>query len=801
MKLNNKIWIYALFLIIISGLGTALQSNITVNASVQTSIGFDTGPWGSQIRFNGTGTNYYIYAINFSTAVTGVNSGYIINSSGVVLERTTNIIGNIAYFTGTTMIANGTNVTIAVNGTNRAWFAADSPGTYPRKFNDVNWINAIGYNVATGAVAGTNTLRVINVLEVIYDTTPQGYGGIAFQNPTPTNNSAQYYTNNSITINSSVTNVVGTIDTTQTIYYENGTIFQTITNNSMANVTNTFTNLTVGRYYFNATFTNGTLTNSTDTRIITIYNITPGTINIPSNNTNITRYLNISWNNSTTTNNSVTISSFKIYLNNTLINTTSTLNITNYDTYYNNFSIGEYRITIETTDINNNKQNSTQTVIINHLTSALLNITAVDVNGNLVTTFNTTINGITYTTTTGYMPIDLIKNTNYTVYFNATNYAYTSRSITLQNYTQTLNFTAYPEASLLINIYDEMTGYLINQTVTVTVTDITNPNIVTSATSNGTILVQNLYTNDLLEVRFNSTNYTNSRNYQIILPNSYGSLNAYLLPKASAENFSICWYNTNGVPINGLHVYQWFLTSGQYALTQDVYSDINGRTSFVFTDTHYYLYNISSTIYGNSPFILNPPDNTNTLSSGCNYDVTLSFSETVPTYNTANVTGTATFNNNTNILTFTYTSYNTSYSNYYYNVTKLVNGVEVVICSDSSSSTTDTFTCDLTGYYDTITVKGYADNQIFYGGYIQINPSAKLFQNLNTKDASYIAGFIMLIIIFAGTFLGIIGTMISGIIGLIIIMWLGLVQPLTITLIIAAIIVTIVINVGLRRYR
>jgi hypothetical protein len=321
----------------------------------------------------------------------------------------------------------------------------------------------------------------------------------------------------------------------------------------------------------------------------------------------------------------------------------------------------------------------------------------------------------------------------------------------------------------------------------------------TTTTSTGIKNITSQPIGDILEIRFNSTNFTTNRYYRIIPENSYIDLNVYLLPISAAQNFSICWYDINGVPIYDLHVYQYFLANTTYALTQDAYTDILGRTFLTYTPTHYYLYNWSSTVYANNPFILNPPDNTNTLSSGCNYDITIPYTAVTQGYSKANVTGTATFNNATDILTFTYTSYNSSYTNYYYNITKIINSREVTICSDSSTSTTDTFTCNLFGYTGTVNVYGYADNQIFYGGYIEIDPRSSLWENLEPADSAYYTGFIILIITLAGISFGILGTLISGILGLIIATLLGILEPLTITLILADMIIVGVIAFGLRR--
>jgi hypothetical protein len=295
-------------------------------------------------------------------------------------------------------------------------------------------------------------------------------------------------------------------------------------------------------------------------------------------------------------------------------------------------------------------------------------------------------------------------------------------------------------------------------------------------------------------------NYSDGRNYRIILSGVYSTLDVYLLPKSVSQNFSICWYDQNGDQIYDLHTYQWYLSNTSFVLTQDVFSSVSGQTRFVFTPTHYYLYNISSEIYENFPFILNPPTNTNVLSDGCNYAITLRFKSGVQEYALAQVTGSASFDNSSKILSFNYVS-SDDYSSYSYKAVTTINSKESILCSGSSVSSSDSFSCDLTGYSGDVRVYGYADDTLFFGGIVRLDSPPTLFDTLNRKDAAFISGFIILIIVFGGVFFGLLGTMIAGVLGLVVISWIGLFPPLTTISILASVIIVGVINFGLRRWR
>jgi hypothetical protein len=467
-----------------------------------------------------------------------------------------------------------------------------------------------------------------------------------------------------------------------------------------------------------------------------------------------------------------------------------------------NLSINQYLISVDELNYSGNFISETNSSLFNVTANAILNISAYSVLGSSFS-FNLTVIGTTnvsYSSVNNVVSLPIIRGSNYSFYLYNSSYI-----PTISNYSanssiyQYLSIVLVPSNTLNLTLYDEVTNTLIIDRINITITDITNPYIVITNTSSGNAIIQYLPTDDVLELKFTSDNYTSSRNYVIILLGSSTNLRVYLLRNDVANNLSICWYDSNGVPIYGLHAYQWHLANTSYILTQDVYSDIQGKTNFIFSKSYYYYYNFSSAKYGSYPFILNPPSNSAFLADGCNYDITLFTSTTSYNFLT-NVTGYASYNNVTKILSFNYTSYDMSIGNYTFNVTKIINGQEYTLCSNLSTLTSDTFTCDLSGYYGIVFVKGNADGKMFYSGYISIAQLPRLFDNLTREDAAFWTGLIMTLIIFAGITFGILGTLILGVFGLVAIFWIGIMTPVTLTLIIVDIVVSLVIALGLRRW-
>lgn len=450
--------------------------------------------------------------------------------------------------------------------------------------------------------------------------------------------------------------------------------------------------------------------------------------------------------------------------------------------------------------------------------NAILNITALNYTGVALSSFsinitdlNTNVSRI-FSTTSGFIPINILKSNSYNVSINATGFVTNVLTSSFSNTYNAYQFTLYPSSSLFISIYDESTFNLITQNITVTITDIDNPAILTGSTINGNISFINLRATDTWEVRFTSINYSTNRYYRLILAEGTDYLNAYLILSNVSQNFSMCWYDLLGSSISQLHIFQYVLSNGAYVLTQDMYTDIQGKQFFTFNPTRYYLYNYSAspkgstTLYAVSPFILNPPQNSVTQADGCNYDITVKDASTVLVYNPLNVSGSVVYNNVSNSLNFSYVSTG-NYSIYAYTVSKIINGQAIVLCSGNSTLQSKTFGCSVSGYHGQVYVQATINSSIiFFGQYVQLVELPKLFDNLTPRDAAYYSGFIILIITMAGLSVsignagaGMIATLIAGVLGLLAVSWLGIMTPITATLIIVDCVVTIIIGLAIGR--
>ena len=169
MKYNNKSWIYVFAFLILVNTIQAIDSNITVNSYIQTSVGNDTlGVYGSKIKFVGQYANYTIDYFNLSSAGTW-DKAFIVNSAYQPIITTTNITGSVAYFAENKLL-NNTVYYVLVQGTDRRYNNADVPGLTPKTINGIEWtISACGINVYTYTNYDcTGTQRIFNIWNIGY---------------------------------------------------------------------------------------------------------------------------------------------------------------------------------------------------------------------------------------------------------------------------------------------------------------------------------------------------------------------------------------------------------------------------------------------------------------------------------------------------------------------------------------------------------------------------------------------------------------------------------------------------------
>lgn len=544
---------------------------------------------GVGIKVYTTLTLLYVNKLNSSDTSTRVyvqNAARNSNISNASFNGTSAAFTNIILTNG-----NGTSgtkyyiVTNANGSIRQTWGLVNV--TYPRRSGSgaFNWSegvlnDAVGANAAFGIVNITIDDGTIGNPVVLID-------------PTPTNNSVEYYSNDTLIIKANASVIAG--NTTIRFYDNTGTILYTATNNSNT-TTLTITDLAVGEYWYNASWTNGTISNTTETRKFTIYILTSGSLTFPSNGngTNVTRYLDITYTNgSLSSNNITTINiSYDIYIyNSTLILNQTIGRFTNnsmrmYDTFLNQIPLGTNFIVLTTRDSRNNTVN--QTTQINHTANAEYNISVYDyITGLAITSYNLTINN----TENGLQQSATMINTNVTFYVvNGTRYEgtiYTDNYATqypnlgtfVTSFTNnTINRTSYNVTYYLLPIRFDLwftqatnvTAYS-NYTVTQTWTNVTNITLTSLNWSNTNVYIE-----------FN----TFQKYYIATINEIYNNITLYVIPDLSGYTTVEGKIVSTNSPLDGATLELKEAYNGGYLTYYKVVSDQSGAVIILEKDLH-----------------------------------------------------------------------------------------------------------------------------------------------------------------------------------------------------------------------
>ena len=516
------------------------------------------------------------------------------------------------------------------------------------------------------------------------------------------------------------------------------------------------------------------------------FGINPFSLNNPSES-GTTKYLP---NNYILVNVTANITNFRNMTIN-LYNTTGlyasyfTTNTTQYVNFSVAFSNNTYFYNV--TGANTTTQNIYSNTYTNYIAIPKLNVSVYNFTGSLVSA-NVTLNGSSCVGSSCLF--NVLNGYPYSIVVDNVSYALEYRNITI-NTTPTMyyNITLYPTNSLNISLYNVNTGVLITSLVGIT---ITGSYINTSSTLTGNLILYPLEIGEL-EVRTNTTLFVESRNTIIVTNRSRQSLIIYLSPAGTTNNVTFTFYTPTSVLVDDVYIEQKVLTNTSYVLMMSAYSDITGMVYFSYNPSYSYQYTYSKTGYTTTTFILNPPRQ-------ANYDITMAYDTGSITYNKLNITSSYSFNNVTKILTFSYIENDTTINNVSYTISKIINGIPVIICSATSSNTTGNFYCNTTGYNDIVFLQGVINgNRIFYGNYIDIDNTNYLSDVVNSKEASFLLGIILILITIAGATLGVVACGVAGVLGILIGYWIKILTPLTLVVVIVDIIVTIIIIIGLKR--
>lgn len=462
-----------------------------------------------------------------------------------------------------------------------------------------------------------SALSNANMTIAYQDGLPSPTPTISFNSPA---NNSIYFNNASVSlqVNTTTTNLGGSINQTHFIYDNSGNLVLNSTGTGANYSSNWSLNLSSGRYFINASFTNGSATNNTGKLNFTLYNFTVGAITNPTSNQNQTsEYLNITWTNTTISNNATNITNFiitlyDVYNNYVATIATSTILSYNWNVYQQNLSTGMYSIQVTVNDSFGKQANYTA-VQFNLLTNALLNVTAYNISlSAAISTFNVSSidlnNGAIgfYNTTTGLAYINMVKGNSYNITFTSTGYAQINQTYNANSSTyQSLQIISGPINSLTINVYDESTGLLVTQNTSLILTNLATSQQYNYTTINGTRLTSTLANgNYSLIVSSSSPTYYFPRYYYIQVENNYQIINTYI----AATNNSVLFNTktTAGTPISGILVRQYVNVNGSVVLAQSVLSDISGKAQFSYIPFTYYSFVASATGYNTNSFALNP---------------------------------------------------------------------------------------------------------------------------------------------------------------------------------------------------
>ena len=329
-----------------------------------------------------------------------------------------------------------------------------------------------------------------------------------------------------------------------------------------------------------------------------------------------------------------------------------------------------------------------------------------------VNTFNITMDGVEYKTTTGILylptkPTDYYSLTIHDASEGSKSFAYETINLSVTSYLEDYIFYLYDFNSVRIKVYDESTGNLITKNVTIQI--LNNLGQTTYYTSNGTQYVSNL-TAGSYTFSFNADSYQLRSYILTVNDGSTQELNAYLLNSTETVVFTTKNQAT-GQTIQGATYTMQTIVNNTWKTVNVRVSDIAGQASFNYNENQIYKFTVSKNTYQSKTFELNP-----ILNSA--YTIWLTPSSS---YN----------------LTDAYTGISI---NYYVNPTYAGNNITMLTHSFIDNSTNNfTFVIsapsgDLSSFGYTLTYKTYSTTKTGINAYGDTLPTSINISNANVLD-------------------------------------------------------------------
>lgn len=375
--------------------------------------------------------------------------------------------------------------------------------------------------------------------------------------------------------------------------------------------------------------------------------------------------------------------------------------------------------------------------------------TIINVSGN-ATINNFTVNGTS--TTNGKVYLRLF-NDSYNLSLtdatddNGAEYANTNATVTASPYLEYYTFVPKYSNTINISFYDEETGVLIDFT-TVYLEAISDSQAGNYSSATGTI-TESFLLPDTYTLRYTALGYADSFYYLTIEDRSFNALNLTMLNLTSAANVTLNVFDTLGNKLEGaiVKILKFDVFTNTYNVVEILQTNFEGvAIANIVLNSEYYKFIIDYD--GETRLTTNP---TYIYGTELTFYVPITSSGMEDFFEEADLSGTITYNYNSNLATFTYSDLDNSATKgcfYAYTRSGDTNTLANSSCSSSSSGTLYLYAYNTsnTWVFQGVVTKGGKDYKI---SSYRVDFETKLNE---TGSGAFFAFIVLAVVVFIGLF-------------------------------------------------
>lgn len=256
-----------------------------------------------------------------------------------------------------------------------------------------------------------------------------------------------------------------------------------------------------------------------------------------------------------------------------------------WNTYPYNLSTGTYyKIKVLASDTNTETAYSISEMF-DFSTNGFLNISAYNnITGINITSFTVTATDIntgqvlTENTTNNFLILDVIRNHNYTLLFDASGYAFTYRNVTLTNQSIRVNQSLFLTNSFIINFYNETTQLKLDGT-TINLLIYKDDFVYSNSSVGGGYYYNNNFTDGDYTFRYSADGYLERSYYLTVNSRSFYPLNFYLISIEDSEPVQISLRSNFGEIIENatIKLLRYYSSINSYTTVEMVKTNFDGK--------------------------------------------------------------------------------------------------------------------------------------------------------------------------------------------------------------------------------